>query len=185
MKCFEHAFHEKHYGAETEDLFTSNRPAFRFLGRRRYGRQPECHRGDDSGHSGAADEKLIVRRYLPRSKSAGQVPEPVGQRNQHRRCKVQKRIERYRKMMPDSKPRRFRDRHRDMPYRCLLKYTAGGKIDCDTRRIRGTAYPSVEDFLDDIGIIRNSLQEQQRRTCRPIRSESACCAECILSAFIS
>jgi len=102
----------------------------------------------------AQQRAVIIRRYLPEvrrlarylSQSTFEVPvsEPVLQR-----------LERYRDLLPDV----FRDipeRHRDMPYRCLLLLVA--------KRLEATltgaesGYSAADDFASDIRLVAESLR---------------------------
>jgi phosphoenolpyruvate carboxylase len=96
---------------------------------------------------------VIIQRYLPDvrrlarylSQSVSEV-EVSGA--------VLQRLERYREMLPNA-ARDIPERHLDMPYRCFLNLVA--------KRLEATlggeesAYPSAEDFVRDLGLVRDSL----------------------------
>jgi phosphoenolpyruvate carboxylase len=105
----------------------------------------------------AQQRAVIIRRYLPDvrrlarylSQSTSEVGVSVG---------VLQRLERYRDRMPEV----FRDipeRHRDMPYRCLLLAVAS--------RLQATladsdnGYASAGDFAADIGLVAASLRDNR------------------------
>jgi phosphoenolpyruvate carboxylase len=102
----------------------------------------------------ATQRAVVIRRYLPEisrlarylSQSLTEIgiSEPVMQR-----------LRRYREMMPEV-DRAIPERHRDMPYRCLLRLVA--------KRLQATldegeqGYSTTVEFLADIELIRDSLQ---------------------------
>jgi phosphoenolpyruvate carboxylase len=102
----------------------------------------------------AQQRAVIIRRYLPEvrrlarylSQSTGEVGVLPA---------VQQRLERYRERMPEVF-REIPERHRDMPYRCLLLLVA--------RRLEATlaesenAYAAADDFAQDIELVGASLR---------------------------
>jgi len=154
-ESFELAF-VKHFGDETEDLFRNIILRFgSWVG------------GDMDGNPNVTaktilatlvrQRKAVIRRYLPEvnrlARYLSQSGSEIGISDA-----VQRRVERYREMMPEVN-RQIPDRHRDMPYRCLLKYTAARLA--ATLEESGNTYPTVDDFLEDIIIIRDSLRENK------------------------
>jgi phosphoenolpyruvate carboxylase len=102
----------------------------------------------------AQQRAVIIRRYVPDvrrlARYLSQSTSEIGVLPA-----VQNRLERYRERLPEV----FRDipeRHRDMPYRCLLLFVA--------KRLEATlsetesAYASADDFAADIELIRDSLR---------------------------
>jgi phosphoenolpyruvate carboxylase len=100
---------------------------------------------------------VIIQRYLPEvrrlARYLSQSLSEVGVA-----AAVLQRLDRYRERMPGV----FRDipeRHRDMPYRCLLLLVAG--------RLQATladdenGYASAQDFAADIGLIADSLRDHR------------------------
>ena len=67
---------------------------------------------------------------------------------------VLQRLGDYAKRLPDVS-QGIPERHRDMPYRCLLKWIAA-RLEATLKEGEG-AYPSVDSFIDDISLIEASL----------------------------
>jgi len=102
----------------------------------------------------AQQRQVIIRRYLPDvrrlsrylSQSASEVTLSV---------QVLQRLERYRDLLPEAY-RDIPERHRDMPYRCLLQLVV--------KRLEATigdadsGYSSAVEFAEDIGFIADSLR---------------------------
>jgi phosphoenolpyruvate carboxylase len=154
-ETFEQAF-KKHFGENTEDLFGDIILRFgSWVG------------GDMDGNPNVTaktilatlvqQRKAVIRRYLPEvnrlARYLSQSGSEIGISGA-----VQKRIERYREMMPEVN-RQIPDRHRDMPYRCLLKYMAARLA--ATLSESDNSYPTVDDFLEDIVTIRDSLSDNK------------------------
>lgn len=105
----------------------------------------------------ARQRSVVIKRYQPDirrlarylSQSESEIGISPGVLDQLRR---------YREMMPDIS-RRIPERHREMPYRCLLKMVAG--------RLQATledsahAYTTADEFAGDIRLIRDSLLENR------------------------
>jgi len=106
----------------------------------------------------AQQRKAVVKRYLP---EVNRLARYLSQSDTEIAISgmVQKRIERYREMMPDVN-RQIPDRHREMPYRCLLKYVAA-RLAATLEEESVSAYPTVDDFLEDIEFIRDSLRDNR------------------------
>jgi phosphoenolpyruvate carboxylase len=101
----------------------------------------------------ARQRVVIIRRYLPEVRRLGrflsQSLSEIGFSDA-----LLDRLDEYRDRFPGI-DRRIPERHRDMPYRCLLRMVRGrleATIDGDER-----AYESADAFAADIGLIRNSL----------------------------
>ena len=98
--------------------------------------------------------QVVIKRYLPDIRRMGRYlsqSEPeIGISPA-----VTSQLNRYREMMPEL-ARSIPERHREMPYRCLLKMIAGrlqATLD-DTEN----GYPAAVDFAHDIRLIQDSLQ---------------------------
>ena len=102
----------------------------------------------------AQQRAVIIRRYVPEvkrlSRYLSQSASEVGVLPQ-----LEQRLERYRDRLPEVF-REIPERHRDMPYRCLLRLVA--------KRLEATlaetenGYPSADDFAADIALIGDSLR---------------------------
>jgi len=102
----------------------------------------------------AQQRAVIIRRYLPEvrrlSRYLSQSASEVGVLPQ-----LQQLLERYRDRLPEVF-REIPERHRDMPYRCLLRLVA--------KRLEATlvesenGYASADDFAADIALIGDSLR---------------------------
>jgi len=100
---------------------------------------------------------VIIKRYLPEvrrlSRYLSQSTSEIGFSDE-----VLRQLERYRVMMP-GEARQIPQRHRDMPYRCLLKLMAN--------RLAATlgeaeiGYTLADEFAADILLIRNSLAQNR------------------------
>ncbi|MFC1688155.1 phosphoenolpyruvate carboxylase [Pseudomonadota bacterium] len=97
--------------------------------------------------------KVVIKRYLPDIRRLGrylsQSESEIGISPA-----VTRQLSRYLEMMPELE-RSIPERHREMPYRCLLKMVAGrlqATLD-DT----GNGYASAGDFAGDIQLIHDSL----------------------------
>ena len=100
---------------------------------------------------------VVIKRYLPEVKRLGRyLSQSVSEIGFSEPLLLQ--LERYREMMPEIN-RRTPERHRDMPYRCLLKFVAGrleatlGELDY--------GYSTVDEYTTDIELIRDSLQQNR------------------------
>jgi phosphoenolpyruvate carboxylase len=102
----------------------------------------------------ARQREVIIRRYQPDVRRLGrylsQSSSEIGVDPA-----VNRRLEQYRQELPGVASR-IPERHRDMPYRCLLRFV--------TQRLEQTlagdkrAYGSAREFARDIRLIRNSLK---------------------------
>ncbi len=154
-ETFEQAF-DKHCGDSCEELFRNIILRFgSWVG------------GDMDGNPNVRSEtilatlaqqrKAVIRCYLPEvnrlARFLSQSGSEIGISGE-----VQTRLERYREMMPEVN-RQIPERHRDMPYRCLLKFmTARLAATLDET---GNEFTSVDDFIEDIEIIRDSLGDNK------------------------
>ncbi|NNJ65813.1 MAG: phosphoenolpyruvate carboxylase, partial [Xanthomonadales bacterium] len=105
----------------------------------------------------AQQRAVIIRRYLPEVRRLARYLSQSASEVAVSGALVQ-RLERYRELLPDA-AREIPERHLDMPYRCLLNMVA--------RRLEATlggheaAYPSADDFVGDLGLVRDSLAENK------------------------
>lgn len=101
--------------------------------------------------------KAVIRRYVPEvrrlSRFLSQSLTEIGTSPE-----VIRQIVRYREMMPDVH-RQLPDRHQDMPYRCLLNFMAARLM--ATLEESANAYVTVDDFIEDIERIRDSLRDNK------------------------
>lgn len=105
----------------------------------------------------ARQRSVIIKRYLPDirrlSRYLSQSTSEIGVSGQ-----VSRQLQRYQEMMPDIN-RSIPERHREMPYRCLLKFITG-RLEAtinDTQH----AYSTPAEFSADIELIRESLQDNK------------------------
>jgi phosphoenolpyruvate carboxylase len=154
-ESFEQAF-DKHCGPYPEELFRNIILRFgSWVG------------GDMDGNPNVTAETIlatlvqqrtaVIKRYLPEvnrlARYLSQSDTEIGISTA-----VQKRINHYREMMPEVN-RKIPDRHREMPYRCLLMYVAARLA--ATLEEAESAYPAADDFLEDIEIISDSLRDNR------------------------
>ena len=105
----------------------------------------------------ARQRAVVIQRYLPElrrlARYLSQSTTEVGISDA-----VLKRLEEYRGLLP-SLDRSIPERHRDMPYRCLLKLVAG-RLEAT---LSGTdpAYGSAAEFAADIERVRDSLSSNR------------------------
>ncbi len=103
--------------------------------------------------------QVIIRRYVPEVRRLGrylsQTISEIGVSHE-----ITKRLEDYTQSMP-AVARNIPQRHRDMPYRCLLQWVAA-RLEA-TLDDGALAYSSVEDFIADIGAIETSLLANKGR----------------------
>jgi len=101
----------------------------------------------------AQQRSVIIRCYLPEvrrlARYLSQSLSEIGVSGE-----VLERLERYQDLMPEA-ARELPERHRDMPYRCLLKLV-GKRLEA-TLADAETAYGSADEFLDDIRLVADSL----------------------------
>jgi phosphoenolpyruvate carboxylase len=107
----------------------------------------------------AQQRSVVIRRYLPElrrlSRYLSQSTSEIGFSEA-----VLRQLERYRELMP-SDSRLIPQRHRDMPYRCLLKL-----MSCRLTATLGEAengYVQAGEFADDVRLIRDSLAANRGR----------------------
>jgi len=102
---------------------------------------------------------VIIKRYLPEvrrlSRYLSQSTSEIGFSEE-----LLQQLRRYREMMP-SQSRLIPERHRDMPYRCLLKLMAG-RLSATLENAEN-GYSMVDDFAADIRLIRDSLARNKGR----------------------
>jgi len=96
----------------------------------------------------AQQRSVIIKRYLPELRRLARYL------SQSTSEPVLRQLQRYREMMPKDSGR-IPERHRDMPYRCLLRLMAGRLTATLAETVN--AYGSVDEFLADIRLIRDSL----------------------------
>ncbi|MBT8065499.1 MAG: phosphoenolpyruvate carboxylase [Gammaproteobacteria bacterium] len=102
----------------------------------------------------AQQRAVIIRRYLPEvrrlSRYLSQSTSEIGVTQE-----VLDRIESYYGLFP-GESRQIPERHRDMPYRCLLQLVGKRLAGC----LAGGAgaYASADEFAEDVGLIRDSLE---------------------------
>jgi phosphoenolpyruvate carboxylase len=105
----------------------------------------------------AQQRAAVIKRYLPElkrlSRHLSQSLSEIGVS-----AAVKRRVEHYREMMPEV-GRQIPERHFDMPYRCLLAYMIA-RLTATLSETRH-AYVTVDDFIEDIELIRRSLAENQ------------------------
>ena len=105
----------------------------------------------------AQQRSVIIKRYLPElrhlSRYLSQSISEIGFSDE-----VLKQLERYREMMP-GEARLIPERHRDMPYRCLLKLMACRLTATLDEAENG--YTSADEFAADIRLVRNSLAQNR------------------------
>jgi phosphoenolpyruvate carboxylase len=154
-ESFEQAFEEQ-FGDDTGDLFRNIILRFgSWVG------------GDMDGNPNVTaktilatlvqQRKAVIRRYLPEVRRLARYLSQSGSEIGISDAVIE-RIERYREMMPEVN-RKIPGRHQDMPYRCLLKYTAARLT--ATLEESANSYAAADDFLDDILVIRDSLRENK------------------------
>ena len=101
----------------------------------------------------ARQRTVIVRRYLPDVKRLGRFLSQSQSETGFSEPMIS-RLKQYQRRFPEA-DRGIPERHRDMPYRCLLRMVMA--------RLEATiaedeqAYPSAEDFAADIELVRESL----------------------------
>jgi phosphoenolpyruvate carboxylase len=105
----------------------------------------------------ATQRAVVIRRYLPDVRRLGRyLSQSVSQVGIS--ANVTEQFERYARRFPQVE-RDIPDRHRDMPYRCLLRMIEA--------RLRATlddsghGYDSAHDFEQDIRLVRDSLAENR------------------------
>ena len=105
----------------------------------------------------ARQREVIIRRYLPEIRRLGrylsQSASEIGISQF-----VQQRLDRYSREMPELQ-RNIPQRHQDMPYRRLLKLIAG-RLEA-TLNEDAHAYRSIEDYISDVELIRDSLRDNK------------------------
>jgi len=105
----------------------------------------------------AQQRSVIIKRYLPElrrlSRYLSQSTSEIGFSDE-----VLRQLGRYREMMP-GEARLIPQRHRDMPYRCLLKLMASRLTATLGEAEHG--YTLADEFADDIRLIRNSLAQNR------------------------
>jgi phosphoenolpyruvate carboxylase len=154
-EAFTEAF-EKHYGECPEGFLRDNILRFgSWVG------------GDMDGNPNVTSETIlatlarqrtvIIRRYLPEvnrlARFLSQSLSEIGISEA-----VMERLERYGRRFPEIQ-RAIPERHRDMPYRCLLRMVRG-RLEA-TIDDQDHAYASADEFLSDITLIRDSLVENR------------------------
>jgi phosphoenolpyruvate carboxylase len=102
----------------------------------------------------AQQRAVIIRRYVPEvrrlARYLSQSTSEIGVLPE-----IERRLERYRERMPEVF-RTIPERHRDMPYRCLLLLVAK-RLEA-TLAERENGYASADDFTADIRLIGDSLR---------------------------
>jgi phosphoenolpyruvate carboxylase len=105
----------------------------------------------------AQQRSVIIKRYLPEvrrlSRYLSQSISEIGVSDE-----VLQQLERYRVLMP-GEARQIPQRHRDMPYRCLLKLMASRLT--ATLGEAENGYTLADEFAADILLIRNSLAQNR------------------------
>jgi phosphoenolpyruvate carboxylase len=105
----------------------------------------------------AQQRAVIIKRYLPElrrlSRYLSQSVSEIGFSEP-----LLNRLESYREML-HAEARRIPERHRDMPYRCLLKLM-GSRLTA-TLDERDDGYSLASEFADDIRLVRDSLAENR------------------------
>jgi phosphoenolpyruvate carboxylase len=101
----------------------------------------------------------VIRKYIPELKRlARYLSQSLSEIGVS--AALQRRVARYREMMPET-GRQIPERHFDMPYRCLLAYMMA-RLSA-TLSESDQAYATVDDFIEDIELIRDSLTENRGR----------------------
>jgi phosphoenolpyruvate carboxylase len=154
-EAFEAAF-EKHYGASPKGLLKDIILRFgSWVG------------GDMDGNPNvtsqtilatlAQQRSVIIKRYLPElrrlSRYLSQSTSEIGFSEE-----LLRQLERYRELMP-GEARLIPQRHRDMPYRCLLKLMAS-RLTATLGEVEN-GYTLADEFAADIRLIRNSLAQNR------------------------
>ncbi len=103
--------------------------------------------------------QVIIRRYVPEVRRLGRY---LSQTTSEIAVSpdITRRLAEYAQSIPDA-GHAIPQRHRDMPYRCLLQWVA---TRLEATLVDGThAYPSIADFIADIGAIETSLLANKGR----------------------
>jgi len=105
----------------------------------------------------AQQRSVIIKRYLPElrrlSRYLSQSVSEIGFSDE-----VLKQLERYREMMP-AEAQLIPERHRDMPYRCLLRLM-GCRLTATLDEAEN-GYALADEFAADIRLVRNSLAQNR------------------------